>query len=159
MVPLATNIVYYFAGININKLYVENASNFTDPAKRIVSELHAVSAVLKAKTTWFSNSAITECREALGGHGYSAFSRLGSYYNENDVNSTWEGDNNMLLQQTSKYLIKTIKSKDKTSLIDFSFVHDGFQQIQPTEESLNNLPNLKLLLQYIFTHRHATAVK
>lgn len=57
--PLATCIVYYFAGMNINKLYVENSANFTDPSKKIVSELHGVSAVLKAKTSWFSSSAIT----------------------------------------------------------------------------------------------------
>lgn len=59
MVPLATNIVYYFAACNINKLYIENVDNFTDPTKKIISELHAVSAVLKAKGTWFANSTIT----------------------------------------------------------------------------------------------------
>lgn len=59
LVPLATNIVYYFAATNINKLYIENSDSFTDPNKRIVSELHAVSAVLKAKVSWFTNQTIT----------------------------------------------------------------------------------------------------
>lgn len=51
-----------------------------DPTKSIISELHAVSAVLKAKASWFSNGVITECREMLGGHGYSSFSKLGKTY-------------------------------------------------------------------------------
>ncbi len=89
MTPLATNIVYYFAAAEINKFYIENSENFTDPSKKIVSELHAASAVLKAKTSWFTNSVITECREVLGGHGFSAYSGLKRYYHDNDVNSTW----------------------------------------------------------------------
>ncbi len=59
MVPLATNIVYYFAGIKIANLYIENSKNFTDPSKKIVAELHAASAVLKAKTSWFTNTVTT----------------------------------------------------------------------------------------------------
>jgi acyl-CoA oxidase len=43
----------------------------------------------------------------LGGHGYSAYSRLGRLFNDNDINTTWEGDNHMLLQQTTKYMIKS----------------------------------------------------
>ena len=41
----------------------------------------------------------------LGGHGFSSFSRLGSLYDDNDVNVTWEGDNTVLIQQTAKYAL------------------------------------------------------
>jgi acyl-CoA oxidase len=57
----------------------------------------------------------------LGGHGYSSFSRLGRIYTDNDVNLTWEGDNNMLLQQTSKFLLKVLQSKKICQLTDISF--------------------------------------
>lgn len=70
--------------------------------------MHAISAVLKVRSSSFAGETITECRELLAGHGYSSFSRLGSYYNDNDINATWEGDNNMLLVQTFKFLLKAI---------------------------------------------------
>lgn len=95
----------------------------------------------------------------LGGHGYSAFSGLGRYYHDNDVNSTWEGDNNMLLQQTSKYLLKAIKSREQGTILNLGFVYDGAQSIEPSEETLSNLSQLRTLLQGVFIHRFNMAAK
>ena len=58
-------------------------------------------------SSWFTSKVITECRAILGGHGYSKLSGFDRMYNGNDINTTWEGDNNMLLQQTTKYILKT----------------------------------------------------
>jgi acyl-CoA oxidase len=49
-----------------------------------------------------------ESRQALGGLGYSYYSDLGISLHANDVNLTWEGDNKVLLQQTSKFVLKNI---------------------------------------------------
>lgn len=62
ILPLATDVIYHFAGMKINELYVENSEHFTDPAKVLITELHAISAVLKVKASWFASSTITECR-------------------------------------------------------------------------------------------------
>jgi acyl-CoA oxidase len=40
----------------------------------------------------------------LGGHGYSSYSALGAMFNDNDINTTFEGDNTILLQQTAKFV-------------------------------------------------------
>jgi acyl-CoA oxidase len=42
----------------------------------------------------------------LGGHGFSSYSKMGVLYSDNDVNNTWEGDNNVLIQQTTKYVLE-----------------------------------------------------
>lgn len=69
--------------------------------------MHAVTGPFKAMSSWLTSRVMTECRSILGGHGYSSYSGLSRMYNGNDINTTWEGDNNMLLQQTTKYILKT----------------------------------------------------
>lgn len=75
------------------------------PDDPLLQEIHAISSVLKAKTTWAATEVIRECRQMMGGHGYSAFSKMAALYSNNDVNNTWEGENHVLLQQTTKYVL------------------------------------------------------
>lgn len=60
----------------------------------------------------------------MGGHGFSAYSKMGALYSNNDVNNTWEGENNVLIQQTTKYILqnlqKAMKGKEvKSPLLKF----------------------------------------
>ena len=74
--------------------------------------------------SWFVLDLIGQCRHLLGGHGYSTYSRLGRMYFDVDINTTWEGDNHMLLQQTTKYVLKElqkVRQKDNPlSLLNFA---------------------------------------
>lgn len=83
-----------------------------------MAEMHAVSSAMKPIVTWFATEVIQACRQMLGGHGFSAFSRLGAIYNDADVDATWEGDNNVLLQQAAKYVLDNARKFAKGKHIE-----------------------------------------
>lgn len=68
-------------------------------------------SVVKPLVTWRAFDGIHECRRACGGFGYSHYSRFGELMMTVDVNSTWEGDNNVLLQQSAKFLMDAYRGK------------------------------------------------
>ncbi|XP_068218876.1 peroxisomal acyl-coenzyme A oxidase 3-like [Palaemon carinicauda] len=68
-------------------------------------EVHGLSSAGKPLSGWLARDCIQECREACGGHGYLKCAGFGDLRNDNDANCTYEGDNNVLLQQTSNWLV------------------------------------------------------
>lgn len=68
-------------------------------------EIHALSSAAKPACSWIARDAIQNCRESCGGHGYLKMSRLGDLRAENDANCTYEGENNVLIQQASNWLL------------------------------------------------------
>ncbi len=81
---------------------VHGAEQLDEQAQR---ELESRAAGLKAVTTWHATATIQACREACGGHGYLASSRLPQLKADTDVFTTFEGDNTVLLQLVAKGLI------------------------------------------------------
>lgn len=103
-------IVSYWSA-NQDKLFEENNYN--------LAEIHALSSALKPYSSWKAQAGIQECRELCGGLGYSAYNRLGALREENDINATWEGDNNVLLQQTGRFLLEALRSLAKGKTLPF----------------------------------------
>ncbi|GFS34770.1 acyl-CoA oxidase 3 [Actinidia rufa] len=95
---LAKTYAMSFAGNYLKMIYVRRTpeSNKT---------LHVVSSAFKATLTWHNMHTLQECREACGGQGFKTENRVGPLKGEYDVQSTFEGDNNVLMQQVSKALL------------------------------------------------------
>ncbi|KAL5015832.1 hypothetical protein ScPMuIL_005421 [Solemya velum] len=102
-------------------------------------EIHAIVCAAKAYCAWIGRDAIQECREACGGHGYFYVNRIGTIRNDHDPNMTFEGDNNVILQQTSNYLLSLLAAKRNRG-----------QEITTPLESLDFLENMDEILQSQF---------
>lgn len=89
---------------------VESTSTVTstriDSMSELVSEVHAIVSAAKPLVTWSCRDAVQESREACGGHGYLRRARFGELRATIDPCVTYEGDNNVLVQQTSNWLLR-----------------------------------------------------
>lgn len=96
---LAKTYAMDFAALDLKKLYMKRNP---DDSKVV----HVISSGFKAVFSWHSQRTLQECREACGGQGLKSENRIGNLKAEHDVQSTFEGDNNVLMQQVSKALLR-----------------------------------------------------
>ena len=97
----------------------------------LLPDLHATSSGLKSVCSSIAAAGIKDARLSCGGHGFlssSGFPDLETYYTHTE---TVEGDNYMITQQTTRYLLKvfTAAASDPSSLdalsIRFAYIHDA----------------------------------
>ncbi|KAJ3686147.1 hypothetical protein LUZ61_015311 [Rhynchospora tenuis] len=99
LIPLLAKVCALSCASNFLKtLYVQRTPESS-------KALHVYSSALKATATWQNMMTLQECREACGGQGLKTENRIGVLKGEFDVQSTFEGDNNVLMQQVSKALL------------------------------------------------------
>ncbi|XP_053625433.1 peroxisomal acyl-coenzyme A oxidase 3-like [Plodia interpunctella] len=81
-------------------------------------EIHALSSAVKPAFGWAARDGIQSCREACGGHGYLKAAGIGDLRNDNDANCTYEGENSLLLQQASNWLLNIWRRRRNLSRDD-----------------------------------------
>ncbi|XP_029640510.1 peroxisomal acyl-coenzyme A oxidase 3 [Octopus sinensis] len=115
----------------------------------LIREIHALSSASKPLGSWLARDGLQECREACGGNGYLAVNRLGELRGSNDPNCTYEGDNNVLLRQTSNYLLSLFDEKLKNPATIISspiksvdFIND-YEQILQTRFEARSIEDCK----------------
>ncbi|KAL5374693.1 hypothetical protein PMIN06_012186 [Paraphaeosphaeria minitans] len=125
---LAATFALHFTGKGMMHMYQENQKRVVESGKGresetrgagpeetqagsdILADLHATSCGLKSLSSSIAAEGLEVCRRACGGHGYSSFSGIGSWYADYLPTVTWEGDNFMLTQQVARYLLKSARS-------------------------------------------------
>ncbi|XP_070712603.1 peroxisomal acyl-coenzyme A oxidase 1 isoform X2 [Pempheris klunzingeri] len=104
---LAMAYAFTFVGQYMTQTYQRINEGINEGDFSELPELHALSAGLKAFTTWATNSAIEVCRMSCGGHGYSRSSALPDIYVDFTPTCTYEGENTVMMLQTARYLVKS----------------------------------------------------
>ncbi|KAG7491652.1 hypothetical protein MATL_G00006290 [Megalops atlanticus] len=104
---LATAYAFHFVGQYMSQTYHRITGDINQGDLSELPELHALSAGLKAFTTWVASAGIEVCRMACGGHGYSRCSSLPDIYVTFTPTCTYEGENTVMMLQTARYLVKS----------------------------------------------------
>ncbi|POG62924.1 uncharacterized protein OCT59_028044 [Rhizophagus irregularis] len=110
---IAQSYACFFTSKAMNNLYTKYMEQSSDGNYSLLADIHASSSGLKSLTTTMAVESIEDCRRACGGHGYSSFSGFVKFYQDYLPNTTWEGDNYVLTQQTARYLMKTFRKVTK----------------------------------------------
>jgi acyl-CoA oxidase len=118
---LAATFALHFTGRGMMEMYEQNQARMRGsngngsagrgagpeelaPGSDLLADLHATSCGLKALGSTIAAEGLEVCRRACGGHGYSSYSGIGSWYADYLPTATWEGDNYMLTQQVARYV-------------------------------------------------------
>ncbi|XP_050427560.1 peroxisomal acyl-coenzyme A oxidase 3-like isoform X2 [Adelges cooleyi] len=95
----------YVARMYESFLFEMFSNSGSERLRLLGAEIHGISSCTKPVAAWTARDAIQECREACGGHGYLKAAGFNDLRSANDANCTYEGDNNVLIQQTSNWLL------------------------------------------------------
>ncbi|XP_076083780.1 peroxisomal acyl-coenzyme A oxidase 1-like isoform X1 [Mytilus galloprovincialis] len=103
---LASAYSLQLAGKYVFNTYLEVNDQIEKGNLESMPELHALSAGLKAFSTYEASAGIEVCRICCGGHGYSQASGLPKIYVDVVPGCTYEGENTVMMLQTARYLMK-----------------------------------------------------
>ncbi|XP_053565165.1 peroxisomal acyl-coenzyme A oxidase 1 isoform X1 [Bombina bombina] len=151
---LATAYAFHFVGSYMSETYHRITGDIQQGNLSELPELHALSAGLKAFTTWVATAGIEECRMACGGHGYSRCSGIPDIYVTFTPSCTYEGENTVMMLQTARFLVKSYTAALSGERLSgmVSYLNDVSQQrVQPqplaSRSSVTNINDLSSLVE------------
>ena len=111
--------------------------------------LHHLTAGYKAVFSRISYDGIDTCRQACGGAGFSAHSGLPSMQVDYAPNTTYEGDNTVMLQQCARLIMKTwkavhVKGNPEKAQGLFSYIKDA-QSLLASKSSIKSVEDTNCL--------------
>ena len=120
---LSLAAVYYFFSETLSKQWVR--SDVSKVGDKDIKELHALASVVKCLASWHALDSLNVFRELCGGHGYSSDSYIPTIITDQNVQVTWEGTNDVLIQQTAKFILKVFSKyiqQGKLNYASFEFL-------------------------------------
>lgn len=102
-----------------------------------MGDMHSISASLKGLSGSYATEILEMCRRCCGGHAYSSYNALGSLIADFGVMTTGGGDNVVLLQQATRYLLYRLSQK---------LEHDDYPELK-YESSSHYITRAKDLLE------------
>lgn len=109
-------------------------------------ELETLAAGIKAVTTWNAMDTFQESREATGGAGYIASkNRFNTLRDDLDIYTTFEGDNNVLLQLVGRRLLGDYSKE----LVNPSFKVLSRYVAERAEQTLYERSGLRRMVQQV----------
>lgn len=140
--------VHALSDVYLNTIEKSQAeTNGFEVLTQIVSELHALVSSSKPMFTWLARDAIQEARESCGGHGYLKAANIGELRNNHDATVTYEGDNNVLGQQTSNWLLKQWNGEVESPLGTVNFLKYREKILRSNFSQLKELSSFDIILK------------
>lgn len=130
---------------------------YSDDSKLDKRKIETQVAGLKSVITWFSNDTIQECREACGGKGYLIENRIADLKGDVDIFTTFEGDNNVLLQLCAKGVLSDFKAEFNSAGFT-SVLKLLSSQISDKITTINPIYSNKVDAEHLYNpkfHKHA----
>ncbi|KAF9138463.1 acyl-Coenzyme A oxidase [Mortierella sp. GBA39] len=114
-----------------------------------IPDQHGVSAGFKGAMSWYATEVLENCRRACGGHAYSSYNAIAGLIGDYGVMTTGGGDNVVLMQQSARYLITTLKwaQEGQEVLGSVSYLND-YKKVLSTPKS--TIQDARDLLQHEF---------
>lgn len=145
----------HFASQGIEQSYNSLLKELKEGNMQNLNDCHANSAGLKAFCSWAVRDGIRICRDCCEGLGYSAYNRLARLIIDFAVQTTWDGDNVILAQQTARYLLSSLAKVSQGKNLQGSVKYLESSKLLlsskffcDSEESLMDFNQLLQALQY-----------
>lgn len=112
-----STLAFTFANVFVAKFCMTSYHTMNERIQNddfsMMNDLHVLISSLKAYYMDHGMKILYNIRELMGGHGYSAFSNIPGWIEAWSANVTLEGDGYVLYQQTTRKLLKIMKSVKK----------------------------------------------
>ncbi|KAG0238660.1 Acyl-coenzyme A oxidase (Acyl-CoA oxidase) [Actinomortierella wolfii] len=155
-----------FSGYWMNEMYAQYSADISKGDTSLLKDVHVYSSGLKSYCTKLGADGIEEARRCMGGHGFSLFSGMIDFHRQFLATVTYEGENALLTQQVSRYLLKLYKDllrNPKTHLsapsryISQLTLHNLFVNQRCQALTIKDLYHPEIIIQ-AFQHRAARLI-